>query len=106
MILFASDRVIESINTFLIAATERNFYDLAIAMRKDLSGLATKLKPSSLMFQSAVYRVTSSLSSHCSFALNLQDCSGTYAKDDLRIKPYKLYTAPDCSIVPLGIHAV
>ena len=48
MILFASDNVIRSLNTFITTPTEGNYYDLAIAMRKDLYGLRTKLSAKSL----------------------------------------------------------
>jgi hypothetical protein len=48
MILFASDQVIRSLTTFITDPTENNYYELAIAMRKDLYGLSTKLRPSSL----------------------------------------------------------
>lgn len=50
MILFASDNVILAINEFISGSDEDNFYRLAIAMRKDLYGLNTSLKPSSLKF--------------------------------------------------------
>jgi len=48
MILFASDQVIRSLNSFILAPTEDHYYDLAIAMRKDLYGLRTKLTSISL----------------------------------------------------------
>ena len=50
MILFASDTVIHSLNRFISESSEENYYELAIAMRKDLYGLNTKLRPSSLKF--------------------------------------------------------
>lgn len=48
MILFASDQVIRTLNFFIINSTEENFFELAIAMRKDLYGLKTRLNPASL----------------------------------------------------------
>jgi hypothetical protein len=48
MILFAGDGVILSLNSFIASPTEIKFYSLALEMRKDLYGLVTRLKPSSL----------------------------------------------------------
>jgi hypothetical protein len=48
MILFASDQVIRSLNLFIADPTEDNYYILTINMRKDLYGLKTKLRPTSL----------------------------------------------------------
>lgn len=50
MILFASDKVIILIKDFINQPIEANYYKVAIAMRKDLYGLNTKLKDSDLVF--------------------------------------------------------
>jgi hypothetical protein len=49
-LLFASDQVIKALSVFLTAPSEVNYYKLAIAMRKDLYGLATTLSPTALRF--------------------------------------------------------
>lgn len=51
MILFASDLVIQSLNIFIAMPSKNNHYNLAIAIRKDLYGLKTKLKASALKFE-------------------------------------------------------
>jgi hypothetical protein len=48
MILFSSDNVILMLNRFVSDPGEDTFYTLTIAMRKDLYGLKTSLRPSSL----------------------------------------------------------
>lgn len=48
MILFASDQVILALNAYIKNPNEEKFYNLALTMRKDLYGLATKLQPVNL----------------------------------------------------------
>lgn len=51
MILFASDQAIKTLSEFVSEPSENNYYEFAIAMRKDLYGLKTKIRPSNLKFQ-------------------------------------------------------
>ncbi len=51
MILFASDQAIRTLSEFINDPSENNYYEFAIAMRKDLYGLKTKITSSNLKFQ-------------------------------------------------------